>query len=60
MPEGKVSLAFRLVFQRTDRTLTDARGEDRVVERVVTARFCASASAASCRVSSESKARSKP
>ena len=24
VPEGKVSLAFRLVFQRLDRTLTDA------------------------------------
>ena len=24
VPEGKVSLAFRLVFQRSDRTLTDA------------------------------------
>jgi phenylalanyl-tRNA synthetase beta chain len=34
IPEGRVSLAFRLVFQRADRTLTDAevgRATDRVV-----------------------------
>jgi phenylalanyl-tRNA synthetase beta chain len=34
VPEGRVSLAFRLVFQRSDRTLKDAevnRGIDRVV-----------------------------
>ena len=34
VPEGKVSLAFRLVFQRTDRTLTDAE-VSRAVERVL-------------------------
>jgi phenylalanyl-tRNA synthetase beta chain len=35
VPEGRVSLAFRLVFQRPDRTLTDAEvtsATDRVVE----------------------------
>jgi phenylalanyl-tRNA synthetase beta chain len=35
VPEGKVSLTFRLVFQRTDRSLTDfevARATDRVVD----------------------------
>lgn len=35
VPEGKVSLAFRLVFQRPDRTLTDAEvagATDRVVK----------------------------
>jgi phenylalanyl-tRNA synthetase beta chain len=35
VPEGKVSLAFRLVFQRADRTLTDAevnKTTDRVVQ----------------------------
>jgi phenylalanyl-tRNA synthetase beta chain len=35
IPEGKVSLAFRLVFQRSDRTLTDAevtKATDRVVK----------------------------
>ena len=34
VPEGRVSVAFRLVFQRPDRTLTDAevtRASDRVV-----------------------------
>ena len=36
IPEGRVSLAFRLVFQRADRTLTDAE-VTRVTERVVTA-----------------------
>jgi len=34
VPEGKVSLAFRLEFQRTDRTLTDAE-VSRSVERIV-------------------------
>jgi phenylalanyl-tRNA synthetase beta chain len=34
VPEGRVSLAFRLVFQRLDRTLTDAEVSS-VVERVV-------------------------
>ena len=34
MPEGRVSLAFRLVFQRSDRTLKDAE-VTRAVERVV-------------------------
>jgi phenylalanyl-tRNA synthetase beta chain len=34
VPEGRVSLAFRLVFQRPDRTLTDAEVA-RAVERVV-------------------------
>lgn len=34
VPEGKVSLAFRLDFQRTDRTLTDAE-VGRTVERIV-------------------------
>ena len=34
VPEGRVSLAFRLVFQRLDRTLTDAEVTD-AVERVV-------------------------
>jgi phenylalanyl-tRNA synthetase beta chain len=34
VPEGRVSLAFRLVFQRPDRTLTDAEVA-RTVERVV-------------------------
>ena len=34
VPEGKVSLAFRLEFQRTDRTLTDAE-VGRSVERIV-------------------------
>jgi phenylalanyl-tRNA synthetase beta chain len=34
VPEGRVSLAFRLVFQRGDRTLTDAEVSRRV-ERVV-------------------------
>ncbi len=35
VPEGKVSVAFRLVFQRSDRTLTEpevAKSTDRVVE----------------------------
>ncbi len=35
IPEGRVSLAFRLVYQRTDRTLTDAevtKSVDRVVQ----------------------------
>ncbi len=36
IPEGRVSLAFRLVFQRADRTLTDAE-VNRVVDRVVAA-----------------------
>jgi phenylalanyl-tRNA synthetase beta chain len=34
VPEGRVSLTFRLVFQRTDRSLTDsevAKATDRVV-----------------------------
>ena len=37
VPEGKVSLAFRLVFQRTDRTLTEeevAKATERVVAAV--------------------------
>ncbi len=34
VPEGKVSIAFRLEFQRIDRTLTDAE-VGRVVERIV-------------------------
>jgi phenylalanyl-tRNA synthetase beta chain len=34
VPEGRVSLAFRLVFQRADRTLTDAE-VSRATERVV-------------------------
>jgi len=34
VPEGRVSLAFRLVFQRPDRTLTDAE-VTRAIERVV-------------------------
>lgn len=41
VPEGRVSLAFRLVFQRADRTLTDAevtKATDRVV-RTLTGRF---------------------
>jgi phenylalanyl-tRNA synthetase beta chain len=41
VPEGQVSLAFRLVFQRTDRTLTDAEVApvtDRVV-RMLSRRF---------------------
>ena len=41
VPEGRVSLAFRLVFQRADRTLTDAevsKSVDRVV-RALTKRF---------------------
>ena len=41
VPEGKVSLAFRLVFQRSDRTLTDAevaRATDRIV-RMLAHRF---------------------
>jgi phenylalanyl-tRNA synthetase beta chain len=36
IPEGRVSLAFRLVFQRADRTLTDAE-VNRMMDRVVTA-----------------------
>ena len=35
VPEGRVSLAFRLVFQRLDRTLNDTevvRATDRVVK----------------------------
>jgi phenylalanyl-tRNA synthetase beta chain len=36
IPEGRVSLAFRLVFQRADRTLTDAE-VNRVMERIVAA-----------------------
>ena len=35
VPEGKVSVAFRLIFQRPDRTLTDqevAAQTDRVVQ----------------------------
>jgi phenylalanyl-tRNA synthetase beta chain len=41
IPEGKVSLAFRLVFQRHDRALTDAEVSRQVerVERVLTERF---------------------
>jgi phenylalanyl-tRNA synthetase beta chain len=41
VPEGRVSVAFRLVFQRPDRTLTDAevaRATDRVV-RMLADRF---------------------
>jgi phenylalanyl-tRNA synthetase beta chain len=41
VPEGRVSLAFRLVFQKPDRTLTDAevtRATERVV-RMLTRRF---------------------
>jgi phenylalanyl-tRNA synthetase beta chain len=34
VPEGRVSVAFRLVFQRPDRTLTDAE-VSRAIERVV-------------------------
>jgi phenylalanyl-tRNA synthetase beta chain len=37
VPEGRVSLAFRLVFQRTDRTLTEAevaKAVDRVVKEL--------------------------
>jgi phenylalanyl-tRNA synthetase beta chain len=34
VPDGKVSVAFRLEFQRTDRTLTDAE-VSRTVERIV-------------------------
>jgi phenylalanyl-tRNA synthetase beta chain len=34
VPEGKVSVAFRLEFQRSDRTLTDAE-VSRTVERIV-------------------------
>ena len=34
VPEGKVSLAFRLVFQRDDRTLTDGEVSP-AVEKVV-------------------------
>jgi phenylalanyl-tRNA synthetase beta chain len=34
VPDGKVSIAFRLEFQRTDRTLTDAE-VSRTVERIV-------------------------
>ncbi|TMA31550.1 MAG: phenylalanine--tRNA ligase subunit beta [Deltaproteobacteria bacterium] len=36
IPEGRVSLAFRLVFQRSDRTLTDAE-VNRVMDRIVAA-----------------------
>jgi phenylalanyl-tRNA synthetase beta chain len=36
IPEGRVSLAFRLVFQRADRTLTDAEIQQ-VMDRVVAA-----------------------
>jgi phenylalanyl-tRNA synthetase beta chain len=36
VPEGRVSIAFRLVFQRADRTLTDAE-VSRVTDRVVAA-----------------------
>jgi len=35
LPEGRVSVAFRLVFQRTDRTLKDAevaKATDRIVQ----------------------------
>ncbi|MEE9279920.1 MAG: phenylalanine--tRNA ligase subunit beta [Myxococcota bacterium] len=38
VPEGKISIAFRLVFQRPDRTLTDAevaKMNDRVVQMLV-------------------------
>ena len=41
VPEGKVSLAFRLVFQRTDRALTEkevVKATDRVV-RMLSHRF---------------------
>ena len=41
VPEGRVSLAFRLTFQRADRTLSDAeiaKSMDRVV-RMLTNRF---------------------
>jgi phenylalanyl-tRNA synthetase beta chain len=41
VPEGKVSLAFRLVFQRTDRALTEAevtKATDRIV-RMLSHRF---------------------
>ena len=41
VPEGRVSLAFRLVFQRGDRTLSDAevgKSMDRVI-RTLTNRF---------------------
>ena len=41
MPQGRVSLAFRLVFQRADRTLTDAEiapAMDKVV-RMLSERF---------------------
>ncbi|MGH7821778.1 MAG: phenylalanine--tRNA ligase subunit beta, partial [Candidatus Binatia bacterium] len=34
IPEGRVSLAFRLVFQRADRTLTDAE-VNRAMDRIV-------------------------
>ena len=34
MPSGRKSLAFRLVFQRRDRTLVDAE-VNRMVDRVV-------------------------
>jgi phenylalanyl-tRNA synthetase beta chain len=36
IPEGRVSLAFRLVFQRADRTLTDAE-VNRMMDRIVAA-----------------------
>ena len=36
IPERRVSLAFRLVFQRADRTLTDAE-VNRVIDRIVAA-----------------------
>jgi phenylalanyl-tRNA synthetase beta chain len=36
IPEGRVSLAFRLVYQRADRTLTDAE-VNRVMDRIVAA-----------------------
>ena len=41
VPEGQVSLAFRLTFQRTDRTLTDAEVGKRVdrVVRTLSQRF---------------------
>jgi phenylalanyl-tRNA synthetase beta chain len=41
IPEGRVSLAFRMVFQRSDRTLTDAevtKTTNRVI-RTLTERF---------------------
>ena len=41
VPEGRVSLAFRMVFQKPDRTLTDAevsKATDRVV-RMLAKRF---------------------